>query len=160
MSRSKSKTAADFMAELAKDPEYQKQLAERQAVAAAQGVAAAEDERELVAELRATGVSVSSVYDFVGESVAPATAAPTLVKHLSMPHIRVVREGIIRSLSCSHLRPEAFEALKVGFVDSTDRTERWLFANALAAMASLEELRSQLPGIADFAELFGSGSHK
>jgi hypothetical protein len=158
MSGSRSKTAAEVMAELANDPEYQKRLAERQDTASAQGAAAAQDEQELVAELQAAGVSVGSVYDFVGRSVAPPAAAPVLVKHLSVPHIRVVREGIIRALSCSHLRSYALDALKSGFAQSGDRTERWLFANALAAMASLDELRPQLAGIAEYAELFGSES--
>jgi len=155
---SRSKTAAEFAAELANDPEYQKRLAERQVAAAAQGAAAGEDEQQLVAELRAAGIPVGSVYEFVGKSAAPAAAAPILVKHLSVPHIRVVREGIIRALSCSHLRTYSLEALKAGFASSTDRSERWLFANALAAMASLDELRPQVASIAEFAELFRSES--
>jgi hypothetical protein len=154
MGRPKSKTAAEVVAELANDPEYQKRLAEREAVAAAQGAAATEDERDLVADLGAAGVAVSSVYDFVGEKVAPTTAAPVLVRHLSVPHIRVVREGIIRALSCGHLRAQALHALKSGFSASNEQSERWLFANALAAMAKLEDLRPELPGIDEFAELF------
>ena len=160
MAKSRSRTAADFAAELETNPEYQQRLAERQAIASAQGAAAAEDERQLVAELGAAGVPVASVYDFVGKSVppTPTAASPVLVKHLSLPHILVVREGIIRALSCSHLRPQAFEALKAGFTKSTDAMERWLFANALAAMADLDELRPQLAGIQEYSGLFGSGS--
>ena len=160
MPKPRSKTAAEFAAELKKDPEYEKRLAERQAIAAAQGAAAAEDERQLVAELGAAGVSVASVYDFIGTSVPPTltAAAPVLVKHLSLPHIRVVREGIIRALSCSHLRSQAFDALKAGYTDTADPMERWLFANALAAMATLEELLSQLAGIQEYGGLFESGS--
>jgi hypothetical protein len=160
MTKSRSKTAAEFAAELASNTEYQKRLAERQAIAAAQGQAAAEDERPLVGELQAAGVAVASVYDFIGKSVAPtpSAAAPVLVKHLSLPHIQVIREGIIRALSCSHLRSHAFEALKSGFAESDDQMERWLFANALAAMAGLDELRQQLAGIQEYAELFRSAS--
>ena len=159
MAKSRSKTAAELAAELAKDPEHQERFAERQAIASAQGAAAAKDERQLVAELSAVGVSVASVYDFVGKSVppTPSAAAPVLVKHLLVLHIRVVREGIIRALSCSHLRSYAFEALKAGYTESTDPLERWLFANALASMAALEELRSDLVGIQEYAGLFGSG---
>lgn len=159
MDNPKSKTAAEFKAELDNNPEYLRRLAERQSAATAQGAAAAEDERNLVAELRAAGVSASSVYDFVGERVAPLAAAPVLVKHLAAAHIRVVREGIIRALSCSHLRPLAFEALRAGFSQSTEPSERWLFANALAAMATLKELQPELAGIAEYAELFGTESH-
>jgi hypothetical protein len=158
MGRSKSKTAAEFMKELANDPEYQRRLAERQAVAATQAAAAAEDERALVADLCSAGVTVSSVYDFIGVSVAPLAAAPVLVKHLAVPHIRIVRDGIIRALSCSHLRPHAFAPLKAGFAQSMEPSERWLFANALAAMATLSELRPQLDGVGEYAELFTGGS--
>ena len=160
MTKSRSRSAAEFAAELEKDPDYQKRLADRQEIAAVQGAAADDDERQLVAELGGVGLSVSSVYAFVGKSVplTPSAAAPVLVKHLSLPHMRVVREGIIRALACSHLRSPAFEALKAGFIETTDPMERWLFANALAAMATLEELRPQLAGIQEYAGLFESGS--
>jgi hypothetical protein len=154
MRKRKSITAEELIAELAQDPVYQARIAESQAVAAAQGLAAAEDEIGLVAELRTAGISVSSVYDFIGEQVAPAAAAPVLVHHLSVPHIRVVREGIIRALSCSHLRTFALEPLTEGFRMSTDYSERWLFANALAAMAPLAELTPHLDGISAFKGLF------
>ena len=160
MAKSQSKTAAEFAAELEKDLEYQKRLAESQAVGAAQGAAAVEDERQLIAELGAAGVSVASVYDFIGKSVppTPVEAAPVLVKHLSLPHIRVVREGIIRALSCNHLRSQAVEALKAGYMGTADARERWLFANALAAMASLDELRPHLDGVQEYAGLFKGAS--
>lgn len=160
MAKSRSRTAAEFADELEKDPEYQKRLAERRAIAFAQGAAAGEDEQQLVAELRAGGVLVTSVYEFVGASVppTPSAAAPVLVRHLSLPHIPVVREGIIRALSCSHLRSDVFEALKAGFTASTEPMERWLFANALAAMAELDELRPLLAGIQEYSGLFESKS--
>ncbi len=156
MRGSRSKTAQELAAELANDPEYQKRLTERQAAAATQGAAAAQDEQELLAELRSAGVAVGSVYDFVGKSVAPAAAAPVLVGHLSVPHVRVIREGIIRALSCSHLRLYALDALRSGFAQTQDQMERWLFANALAAMATLDELRPDLAGITEYADLFRS----
>ena len=158
MDRSKPKTAAEFMAELATDAEYQRRLAERQTAAAARGAAVAADERDLVAELQLAGVKASSVYDFIGEHLAPAAAGAILVRHLSVPHIREVREGVIRALSCSHLRPAAFDALKGGFRQTTDPSERWLFANALAAMATLEELKFEVAGISEYAGLFSKDS--
>jgi crotonobetainyl-CoA:carnitine CoA-transferase CaiB-like acyl-CoA transferase len=160
MGKSKGKTAKEVVAELAQDPAYQARLAERQAQAEAQGVAAAKDEEQIVAEFRAAGVAAASVYDFVGKQATPTAAAQVLVRHLSTPHIRVVREGIVRALSFKHLRSVALNALMDGFRQSTASSERWLFANALAAMASLAELTSQLPGISEFAELFPSNTRK
>jgi hypothetical protein len=158
MRKPKAKTAEEFVAELAQDAGYQAKLAERQAVATAQGVAASKDESQLIVELRAAGVRASSVYDFVGKQVAPSAAGPVLVRHLSLPHVPVVREGIIRALSRSDFRAVALEALREGFRQSTEHSERWLLANALAAMARLPELEPQLPGISEFAELFRNNS--
>ena len=121
MTKSRSRSAAEFAAELEKDPDYQKRLADRQEIAAVQGGWPLTTMS--VNSLRSLGVglSVLSVYAFVGKSVplTPSAAAPVLVKHLSLPHMRVVREGIIRALACSHLLlPRIRKALKAGFIEN------------------------------------------
>lgn len=65
MARKKTKTAADFSAELERDPEYQGRLARIERDAEAQGEAAASDERSLVADLEEAGIRIQSVYDLV-----------------------------------------------------------------------------------------------
>jgi hypothetical protein len=154
MAKKKPKSASDFSAELERDPEYQARLARIQAKAEAQGEAAAVDEDALIADLEGAGIRVHSIYDFVNEYATPAEAVPHLVRHLDGHHLPVVREGILRALAYAHLRSTALEPLKRFFVQSQVPRERWLAANALATMASLAELRPDVPGLDEHASLF------
>lgn len=112
MPRKKPKTAAEFSADLERDPEYQVGLARREQDAEAQGEAAASDEQSLVADLQDSGIRIQSVYDLVNEITTPPEAVPHLLRHLDVPHLPIVREGILRALAYSHLRTDALESLK------------------------------------------------
>jgi len=158
--RKKSKTAADFSAELERDPEYQGRLARIQRAAEAQSEAAASDEQSLVADLRNAGIRVQSVYDLVNERTTPPDAVPHLFRHLDLPHLPIVREGILRALAYSHLRPAALEPLKNLFTELQVIGERWLAANAIATMASFSEVRDSVPGIEEYAALFKRGASR
>jgi hypothetical protein len=154
VSRKKPKTAIEFSAELERDPEYQAARTRIQRDAEAQGKAAAQDERSLIADLERAGITIQSVYDLVNDKVTPVEAVPQLLRHLEVPHTAIVREGILRALAYSHLRADALDFLKQFFTRSQVPYERWLTANALATMAPLAELRTSVPGIEEFAELF------
>ena len=71
MPRKKPKTAAEFSADLERDPEYQGRLARIERDAEAQGEAAASDEQSLVADLQDAGIRIQSVYDLVNELTTP-----------------------------------------------------------------------------------------
>jgi hypothetical protein len=152
--RKKPKAAIEFRAELDRNHEYQDRLVRIQLRAEAQGEAAADDERALIADLGSAGIAIQSIYDFVSDRVTPLEAVPHLLRHLEVPHITVVREGILRALAYSHLRASALDPLKQLFARAELPYERWLAANALATMASLSELRSSVSGIEEFAQLF------
>ena len=113
----------------------------------------APDELPLRADLAAVGVEISSIYDFIDGDAPPPRAVPVLVRHLREPHDRRLYEVILQALSYPQLREVALEPLKVWFLEQHDRVMRWVGANALASMATLEEL-DEVPGIYDFRDLF------
>ena len=154
MARKKSKTAAEFSAELERDPEYQGRLARMERDAEDQEVAAASDERSLLVDLQGAGVRIRSVYDFVNDVPTPAEAVPHLLRHLALPHLATVREGILRALAYKHLRNTALRPLKKFFASSQVPSERWLAANAIATMVSYSQVQTSLPGIEEYAQLF------
>jgi hypothetical protein len=153
MPRRKAITAEELMRSLRADPEW----AARDAASEAERSAA---ERELVAEqadllsdLKDVGVSASSVYDFVNAGGASPAAVPVLVKHLRRPYHPRIREGIIRSLTVRHAKELAYAPLVAMFESEREPTMRWVIANALSVISSLDELRG-LEGIAEYADLF------
>jgi hypothetical protein len=146
-------TAADLLSQLESDPRWKARNDARESERRHAEALIAEDERGLVAELCDKGAPVRSVYDYVNNNGAPLAAVPVLVSHLEKPHHPPVREGIIRSLSVSHARDAALKPLTDAYARSNEASERWLIANALASIATLDEL-SGLSGIREYSTLF------
>src|SRR6266566_4055211 len=159
MPRSKRKTAKEFVDELQQDPVYRERSAAREAARDKRAVESVLDEASLVRELAGAGVHVDSVYDFVNDVITPLRAVPVLLRHLELPHIPAIREGLFRSLAYSHLRSSALDHLKAHFQATVEPGERWLVANAIAAMATLKEV-ADLPGVTEYAKLFKHTSRK
>ena len=153
MPRSKRKTAKELVDELERDPIYRKRRAARDSATDKRAVEAVLDEAGLVRELGATGVHVDSVYDFVNDVITPLQAVPVLLRHLELPHMPSIREGLLRSLAYSHLRPSALGRLKDLFRATAEPGERWLIANSIAAMATLKDV-TDLAGVTEYAKLF------
>ena len=149
----KSITASELVRELEQDPSYQARVAERQASTDALSQVYRADEATLVAQLRARGSAVDSVWDFVSTTDAPLDAIPILVAHLSQSHHPRVWEGIVRALSIKRARDGAFEFLKRFYVTETIESRRWLLANAIGAMAKFTEVK-ELPGIEQYRAVF------
>ena len=149
----KSITASELVHALEQDPDYRARVAERDANLDALSQVYRADEAALVAELRARGIAVGSVWDFVSTTDAPLTAIPILVAHLSESHHPRVWEGIVRALSIKSARDGAFESLKRFYLAETVENRRWLLANAIAAMAKFTEVK-ELPGMKEYRTLF------
>ena len=141
MPRSKPVTAAELMAELEADPEWvarrdakERELEEHRKVCAA-------DERCLVREIRDAGYDIDSVWDLVNNTPHPVLerrflgeypdAYPILVRHLSVPHRKEIREGLIRALTVKDGGTEVESTLLQCFHSETDENMRWVIANAL-----------------------------
>jgi hypothetical protein len=93
------KTAAELMAELAKNKEFQAKKSARDERFADLGKKYADDEKSLVEELNQAGFSVGSVWDFVNSKNDYLKAEPILVNHLKVRHHPKILAGIARSLA-------------------------------------------------------------
>ena len=119
--------------------------AERDAVFAA-------DEADLVAGIRDAGYDIDSVYDLVNNTPHPhlkrrflgeyPAAYPILIRHLDMPHLDRVREGIIRALTVKNGGAELENALLTHFRKETDPSLRWVLANACTLLFPIIAARS------------------
>jgi len=93
------KTAAELMAELAKNKEYlAKKSARDEEVENFERICAS-DEKQLVSELNESGFSVKSVWDFVNSKHDYLDAVAVLLKHLQIEHHPKILAGIARSLA-------------------------------------------------------------
>ena len=145
--------AAEVARQLEANPEYVAQRRAQDAATEALERACAADEMDLLVALRAIGVTVGSVFDFVNGGGAPASAVPLLVEHLERPHHPRIWDGIVRSLSVRHARDLALPALCRAYRAEIDPNRRWVIANGLGSMAKLTEV-SDLEGIDEYRALF------
>jgi hypothetical protein len=127
----RTKTAEEFVRELEANTEYQARLAEREERAAAVRAIYAPEDAALVEEFLGAGISVTSVYDLVNTSAPYPELHPILVRHLDVPHHRIIREGIIRALTIKNAGAAAESALFRHFQSESDSHLRWVLANAL-----------------------------
>ena len=147
-----SKTAAELMAELERDPEFVRRRAEREADLETRAASHKRDEATLVSQIRAVGYPIDSVYDFVNGTSTYQDAYPVLVQHLDEPHDERIREGIIRALTVRDLDEKSLAALLANFRDESNRYLKWVLANALETALPASRKR-ELPEI---AEVFAS----
>jgi hypothetical protein len=141
MPRRSAKTAAEFVAQLQNDPEYQALRKSQDAELAKKSAICAADERGLVGELRGLGYDIDSVYDLVNNSPHPILARrflgpypaayPVLIQHLKTQHEPAIREGIIRALTVRDGGRPVEEALLEEFDREKNAHLRWVLANAL-----------------------------
>lgn len=118
------------------------------------------DQKELVEEIRSSGIEIDSVYDLIDNfENAKYTfienkftgkynkVYPILVDHLDKPHHPRIREGIIRALTEKDARDIAKDKLLEHFYKETDRILLWVLANALTILLTPAEKKKN-PDIA------------
>lgn len=100
---SKWVTAGELLAELERDPDFQRDEAERETTFRRRQEELRADERGLVNELRNAGLRLDSVWDLVaaGEGRSPTQATTILIRHLGERHQASVRSGIAMALATS-----------------------------------------------------------
>ena len=93
-------SAAELMAQLAQDREFQEAAAKREAEQQARARKWREAERPIVEDLRGAGVEVDSVWDLVNTAEPYPTALPVLMEHLERGgYPDRVLEGAARALA-------------------------------------------------------------
>lgn len=140
--RSKRRSAAELMAELAQDREFQRAAAERAAQLAERVASYRAAEAPIVADLRLAGVDVSSVWDLVNTVEPYPLALPVLLEHLEQGgYPDRVMEGLGRALA---VRPAVvwWDRLCALYRRSEGPEEREGLAVALAAAATPAQLDS------------------
>lgn len=149
MSRRATKTAAELMAELQADRSFVEQRAVREAEQERRAAAWREAEAPLVAQLRAAGLAVDSVWDLVNTTAPYPEVLGLLLEHLA-PADRYpdrVREGIARALAVpeASFAADTLQALYAAEPAETDAKQGLAVAlataaaersNALAALAA------------------------
>lgn len=141
-------TAAEFLKELASDPEYvaaQKRLAREMEERAREDRIA---EEPLLADLRRVGVGVASAWDLIerGREAYPPATADILLKHLPRTYPSRVRDGVARALAAvaSHA---LWPRLKEAYLAEDDEWVKQGLAAALTAAGGPQE-ESQLVDLA------------
>jgi hypothetical protein len=114
-------TAAELMAELEADPEYQAAHRERERLWAEREAMLSADEVPLIDALRAVGVEVESVWDLVNRPNDYQVAYPVLVEHLHRPYHEMTREGIARALIVADAADVAWRSVVRAFVEHPHR---------------------------------------
>ena len=100
MTRSrKGVTAAEFKAELERDPVWVEQRRQREEAFKRLEEEYARAEAPLVRELHAAGLTVGSAWDLVNTTTAYRQALPILLDHLHREYPDAIREGIARALA-------------------------------------------------------------
>ena len=163
--RRKPMSASEFVEQLEADPEFKRKQAVRESELAERVEEYRRDEAGLVAELRALGYDIDSVWDFVNNSPHPVLsrrfvgsyerAYSILVCHLDVPHCLRPREGIVRALTVKDGGPVVYESLLDQFQLESDQDMRWVLANALRT-AMPYRLRRKHPAIAEAYRLRGA----
>lgn len=99
MSKQKSKTAAELIAELEADPTWLGRRRQREEEFQHREQAYSRAEAPVVKALRQAGVPVDSVWDLVNSTNRYAQSFPILLEHLRQPYPDAVREGMARALA-------------------------------------------------------------
>jgi hypothetical protein len=102
---SKKQTAAEFMAELEKNPTFRAQRQEREEAFRRRHEELRQAEAPLVQALAEVGLDVKSVWDLVNRATRRyPEAMPVLLDHLQRPYPDAIRDGIARALTVAEAR--------------------------------------------------------
>ncbi len=142
MSKGKTMTAAELMAQLEQDPVWVEQRRQREEKLRLEEEEDARAEAPLVKDLRAAGAQISSVWDLVNKPGSYPNLVPILLTHLDRPYPERVREGIARALAVPEAR-SAWDRLVSRYLSETDTTShgiKWALHLAIAAAADASVL--------------------
>lgn len=153
----KPMTAAEYLALVADDPDYQRMMRKKEAARRALENELARDEESLVSDLREAGLRVGSVWDLVNTNEPYPEAIPILADHLGREHHPRTREGIIRALITpdpTGVAPSVLLPLFMEMPESPSEEKaiemRWLVASALAASSVTDsDVRKLIPLLLD-----------
>lgn len=133
-------SANELIAQLQADPDYQRKMAAAEAERQVRMQEFRRAEQPIVADLRAAGVKVNSVWDLVNTATPYPAALPVLIRHLELGgYPDRVMESLGRALA---VKPAVayWDRLKALYLASRNEGEEDGTAVALAACATREQL--------------------
>lgn len=138
-------TAGELMEQLAKDPDYQAAMRERDRQSEARRREYFEAARPVLEELEAAGVRVEGDLMTIDGRENYAAALPILLRWLPKIDHEIVKETLVRGLTSKWARPEAARPLVDEFRRIAGREEKlgWLIGSALETVAD-ESVRDDL----------------
>jgi hypothetical protein len=151
MTRRKALTAREFIEQRPfgpPDPAVRANLARHAAERRARELEFARAEEPLVADLRAVGYDVGSVWDLVNINDDYPEALPVLARHLVRPYPPVIKDGIARALAVGRAL-FAWDLLHDQYLSEPDRSVKDGLATALAAMVDRAHLAELLGLLSD-----------
>ena len=148
-------TAQDRLAELFADPELRARREAMEARQLAFGSQMWADPTALYADLVRFGAPATALDTCFDGVTLTARTMGVLVVQLPRNHAPDIWERVVRSLSRPTARP-VLPMLRWAYRIERDARRRWLLANAIGAMARLEEVRD-LAGIEAYEPLFRPG---
>ena len=131
-------TAAEFGAELERDPEWVAMMDRKEEERRRLSEASARNAAPVLADLAAAGFPVESVADLFNLKINYKRAIPVLLSWLPKVSDPAVKEDIIRAVSVEWARPAAARLLIREFdkpENATDASLLWAIGNALAVVA-------------------------
>lgn len=127
-------TAAEAMAELAADEEYQARLRARNRAIDERVARDRAEAAPLLHDLRELGIDVESPWDLANRPNDYQHAYPVLVTHFQRPYSERNLEGITRALTVPDARKIAWSVLRDAFIANTDTSTsglKFALGNAL-----------------------------
>lgn len=113
--------------------------------------------RPLADEVREVGIEIKSVWDFVNSDEKYPEAIPVLIKHLSRPYHRAIKEGIVRALAVKAAKGLANKAVIEEYqrLPREDlerpwiRDFRWAFGNTMSVIVTKDDLDELIKIVTD-----------
>jgi len=145
------KTVSEILNELEKNSEYQDMLKAKEDARIALEKELNSEEKELVQELNAIGLDVSSVWDLVNTKESYPDAIPILIKHLSKEYQDKNKEGIVRALAVKEAIGKASPVLLEEYnkVPKDKMILRWAIGNTVYTIITEADVENILRIVQD-----------
>ena len=148
----------EYLAKLKEEGIWNKPELREQAIADWRALCAeqdAQDEAPVIADLKAAGIDVRSVWEMVNSRASFAEALPIVLKHLGKPYPRGVREGLARAMAEPAAR-FAWRELKAMY----EREEDWQVKDALAVALANSAGKEEYDDLVDLVRDRSHGSSR
>lgn len=147
----RSKAEEKFVRLLNKFPKTKEDMVEKEKARLEFEKELDEQEKDLIADLKAVGIEVKCVWDLVNTKESYWAAIPVLLEHLSKPYHHRIKEGIIRALGVKDAKGKATPLLIAEYhkIPIKKMDMRWAVGNTVYTTITKADVESILPIVRD-----------